>query len=204
MPTSPGRFAVAALSALAVVAGFSALPAEAKTPPFKPSFTAKLPGEPKGATTFKATVKGPFAPATGYVYTDATGQLHAVGSFHKIAGFTSTDVTFDVLVAAGLDLTNVTFPVTAPALVTYNWNKTTVNPRHPSSSKIISYLYSSDVTQNTTVTITSYDPVKNELKGTVAGDVSYHENLQDPNDDARDGKVVTLKNTKFALKPVGQ
>ena len=38
------------------------------------------------------------------------------------------------------------------------------------------------------------------ISTTLAGTVTYRENAQDPNDDARDGTVVTLTNAKFALK----
>jgi hypothetical protein len=197
------RLILGAGSALAVLAASAALPAEAKGPKFKPSFVAKLPGEPKGATTFKATTKGPTAAGTGYVYDDSIGQLHLVGLFSKQAGFTQTTGLFDVMVAGGMDLTDVTFPVSRPALITYLWNKTTVQIKPPFISKTVSNAYSPAPAQNTVVTITSYDPVKQEMRGTLSGDLQFNQNESDPSDDARDGKVITLKNAKFALKPLG-
>jgi hypothetical protein len=203
MPASPNRFVVGALAAFALVAAAAALPAEAKkAPKFASVFVAKLPGEPKGATSWKATTKGPLGAGTGYVYTDATGSLTLSG-FASKPGLTTVTVLMNVNVFGGMDLTNVTFPVTRPALVVLSYTKTTIKLSDPTHPKILAYNYSSDVTQGATVTVTSYDPVKNEMKGTLDGTLSYHQNEQDPKDDARDGKVVTLKNAKFALKPVG-
>jgi hypothetical protein len=203
MPTSPSRFVVAALAAFALVAGAAALPAEAKkAPKFKPVFVAKLPGEPAGATSWKAATKPPYGAGTGYVYNDGVGSVTLSGVATK-PGLTTVAVLMNVNVFGGMDLTNVTFPVTRPALVVLSYTKTTIKLSDPTHPKILAYNYSSDVTQGATITVTSYDPVKNEMKGTLDGTLSYHENAQDPNDDARDGKVVTLKGAKFALKPVG-
>jgi hypothetical protein len=202
MPTSPRSFVVAGLTALAVVAGFAALPAEAKTPPLKPLFVVKLPGEPVGASSWKAASKGAFGKALGYSYNDTTGSLTLNGTGGK-AGLTTTLVTMNVNVFGGMDLTNVTFPVTRQALVVLSYSKTTVKLSDPTHPKIIAYNYSSDTTNGATVTVTSYDPVKNEMRGTLNGTVAYHQNIQDPTDDARDGKIVTLTGAKFAMKPLG-
>jgi hypothetical protein len=190
---------VSAVALAAVVVGVSA-PAEAAKK-FKPVFAMKLPGEPKGATAFKAATKGAQGEATGYAYNDDVGSLTLAGVKTK-AGLTTLIHTVTVNVFGGMDLTDVTFPVTRPALITYSYSKTTVKLSDPTHPKIVAYAYSSDDETGATVTVTSYDPVKGEMRGTLQGFLQYHQNEQDPNDDARDGEVVEINNAKFALKPL--
>ena len=190
---------VSAVAVAAVVVGVSA-PAEAAKK-FKPNFVMKLPGEPKGATAFKAATKGPAAPSLGYVYNDDVGSLSLSGVKIK-AGLTTLNQTLTVNVFGGMDLTDVTFPVTRPALINYFYSKTTIKVSDPGNSKTVVYDYSSDDEQVATVTVESYDPVKGEMRGTLQGSLQYHENAQDPNDDARDGEAVEINNAKFALKPL--
>ena len=197
------RLAVAGLSALAVVVGFAALPAEAKTPAFAKVFSVKLPGEPMPGSTIKAATKGVSGGGTSYAYNDAVGSLTLSG-FGGKAGLTTTTILMSVNVFSGMDLTNVTFPVTRKALVTMSYAKSTINLSHPTKSKNKVYSYTGDTVTGVNVTVTSYDPVKNEMKGTLDGVVAFQENVGDPTDDARDGKLITLKGAKFALKPFGQ
>jgi hypothetical protein len=200
MSTSLRRLALGSVTALAVVvAGVAVMPAEAATKKFKASFALKLPGEPKGASSFKAAVSGPIGQGTGFIYQDGTGAVTLNGVGGK-AGLTTTLVQMNVNVFGGMDLTGVTFPVSRPALLVLSYSKTTIKLSDPTHPKIIAYNYSSDTNGGVTLTVNSYDPVAGTMTGTLTGTVVYHENAQDPTDDARDGKVVTLNNAKFALK----
>lgn len=198
MSRSVHRLVLGTLSALAVIAGAASMPAEAKGG-FKPFFTAKLPGEPKGASSWKATTKGEQGKATKFIYNDAVGSLTLNGVAGK-PGLTTTIVQMNVNVFAGMDLTDVTFPVTRPALVVFSYTKTKLNIKNPAASKTTAYNYSTASVNGATVTVTSYDATTGEMTGTLQGDMEFHENAQDPKDDARDGEIVTFSNAKFALK----
>ena len=193
------RHFLAGAAALAVVAGFAALPAEAKTATFKPSFVAKFPGAPKSAASFKATVAGPIGKATGFIYNDSVGSLTLNSTVSK-PGLTTKIVLLNVNVFGGMDLTGVAFPVTREALVVYSYTVTKISLKDPQNPKITAYNYSTQNAAHCNVTVTSYDAVKGELTGTLDGDLAYSQNIQDPTDDARDGQIVTLKGAKFALK----
>ncbi len=192
------RIALALLSAVAAIAAAASLPAEAKGG-FKPFFVAKLPGEPKGASSWKATTKAPIGNGTGFIYNDANGSIALTGVTIK-PGLTTTNVLMTVNVFAGMDLTGVTFPVSRPAAVALSYSKTKIKLSDPTNPKITAYTYSADSATGVTLTVNSYDPATGEITGTLSGNMVFHENAQDPNDDARDGEVVALKNAKFALK----
>ena len=194
MHVSVRSVVVAGLAALAAISVAASVPAEAKGG-FKPYFAAKLPGQPKGASSFKATTKGEQGKATKFVYNDDVGSLTLNGVAGK-PGLVTTIVTMNVNVFAGMDLTDVTFPVTRPALVTLSYSK--IYPLKPTKSKV--YSYSTAQVNGATVTVTSYDAATGLMTGTLQGDMEFHENAQDPSDDARDGEIVTLSNAKFALK----
>lgn len=201
MQTIVRRSAVVASVALAAVAlGVFATDAMAGKK-FKPGLALKLPGEPKGAAAFKAVSKGEQGQALGYVYNDGVGSLTIAG-IHVKAGLTTINSTLNVNVFGGMDLTDVTFPVTRPALIVFSYSKTTIKLSDPTHPKILAYNYSTDEGQGATVTVTSYDPVSGELKGTLEGFLQYHQNEQDPTDDGKDGEVVEINNAKFSLKPL--
>lgn len=185
------RCVVVSLSAAAGLAAMSAVPAEAKGG-FKQFFQAQLPGEPKGGKSFK--VKPKITGNLAAIYNDAAGSVSLNATSIK-PGLTTVSVLISVNVFAGMDLTEVTFPVSRPCLITLSYSKTKVL----GGGTPYSLNYSTEQNSGVTLTVDSYDPATGNMTGTLSGSVTYHENVQDPKDDARDGTVIALKNAKFAL-----
>lgn len=184
------RSAVAALAAGAFVALAPAPSAEAKGG-FKQFFQAKLPGEPKGGKKFnlKPTKFG----NVSALYNDDVGSVSLNATLIK-PGLTTISILATVNVFANMDLTDVTFPVSRPCLLTLSYSKTKVLGGGTPYS-----LNYSPVGGGVTLTVDSYDPATGNMTGTLSGTVEYNENAQDPKDDGRDGTVVTLQDAKFSL-----